>query len=68
MLEKEDIESYGTLYLDIAEALMASFYYTEALQLLVPLVKSRNFSLAATWLKHAECLTHLHMYDQVIFL
>ncbi|KAL1494431.1 hypothetical protein ABEB36_010030 [Hypothenemus hampei] len=66
MLIKDDLETYGMLYFDIAEALIASGYYKEALDLLLPLVKSKNFSLAAIWLKHAECLTHLKMYDQAI--
>lgn len=69
MLEKDDIETSGMVYFEIVEALMASavsdHYYKQALNLLIPLVKSKNFSLAAIWLKHAECLTHLQMFDQV---
>lgn len=65
MLEKDDMEVNGMLYFDIAEALMSSQYYQEALTILIPLVKTKNFSLAAIWLKHAECLTHLNLYDQV---
>ncbi|CAG9772201.1 unnamed protein product [Ceutorhynchus assimilis] len=66
MITNDDIEVNGMLYFDIAEALMASFLYAEALQLLIPLVKSKNFSLAGIWLKHAECLTQLRMYEQAI--
>lgn len=71
MLENDDIETCGMVYFEIAEALMASavsnHYYKQALNLLIPLVKSKNFSLAAIWLKHAECLTHLQIFDQVSF-
>ncbi|KAH1025547.1 hypothetical protein HUJ05_010253 [Dendroctonus ponderosae] len=66
MLEKDDMEVNGMLYFDIAEALMSSMYYKEALTILIPLVKTKSFSLAAIWLKHAECLTHLNLFDQAI--
>ncbi|KAF7267065.1 hypothetical protein GWI33_019667 [Rhynchophorus ferrugineus] len=66
MLENEDIEVYGMFFFEIAEALMASSYFKEALQLLVPLVKSKNHSLAAVWLKHAECLVSCNMPNEAI--
>lgn len=56
LLNEETVETIGDLYLDVAEALMLGHKYTDALRLLIPLVKSKNFSLAAVWLKHAECL------------
>ena len=54
-LKLEDPEISGDLYLDIAEALMGKADFQRALILLEPLVKSENFSLAAVWLRHAEC-------------
>lgn len=55
--DEENVEKNGDLYLDVAEALMSKGKYMEALQLLIPLIKSNNFSLAAVWLKYAECLS-----------
>lgn len=49
------LEEAGDCYLDIAEALMKEEQYQSALQLLDPLVKSENFSLAAIWMRHADC-------------
>lgn len=49
------VEEAGDCYLDIAEALMKEERFSDALRLLVPLVKSNNFSLAAVWLRHADC-------------
>lgn len=54
-LSVESAEMSGDLFLDIAEALMNKKEYKRALDLLEPLVNSRNFSLAAVWLRHAEC-------------
>lgn len=66
LLCMEDIEDIGDLFLDVAEALMQADKHIYALQLLVPLVKSKNFSLAAVWLKHAECLNSCGMDEQAI--
>lgn len=66
LLCEENIECIGDLYLDVAEALMVSKRPLDALKLLVPLVKSKNFSLAAVWLKHAECLEASNMDEQAI--
>ncbi|XP_060522764.1 general transcription factor 3C polypeptide 3 [Cylas formicarius] len=66
LLIATDVETYGGLHLDVAEALMASGLHREALSLLVPLVKSRNHSLAGVWLRHAECLSACGMPDQAI--
>lgn len=49
------VEDAGDCYLDIAEALIAERRYADALRLLVPLVRSDNYSLAAVWLRHADC-------------
>ncbi|XP_043277638.1 general transcription factor 3C polypeptide 3 isoform X2 [Venturia canescens] len=55
LLENEDPEVSGDLYLDIAESLMAKKEFERALTVLEALVNSKNFSLAAVWLRHAEC-------------
>ncbi|KAK2580192.1 hypothetical protein KPH14_012456 [Odynerus spinipes] len=54
-LLKEDPELSGDLFLDVAEAFMGKKEFQRALILLDPLVNSNNFSLAAVWLRHAEC-------------
>lgn len=56
LLIKDDKEEYGDLYLELAEALMKESYFEAALKLLCPLIESNNFSLAAVWLRYAECL------------
>nr|XP_023014510.1 general transcription factor 3C polypeptide 3 isoform X2 [Leptinotarsa decemlineata] len=64
MLIEDDVEMFGDLYLDVVEALMITDYQQEALKLLVPLVKSKSFSLAGVWLKYAECLAACEMLEQ----
>ncbi|XP_015118075.1 general transcription factor 3C polypeptide 3 [Diachasma alloeum] len=54
LLEEEDPEVSGDLFLDIAEALMAKKDYQRSLKFLEPLVNSKNYSLAAVWLRYAE--------------
>ncbi|XP_050510726.1 general transcription factor 3C polypeptide 3 [Diabrotica virgifera virgifera] len=66
MLIEMDVETCGDLYLDVVEALMTVGYFMGALKLLVPLVKSKNYSLAAVWLKYAECLASCDMIEQAI--
>lgn len=66
LLKKEDVEEIGDLYLDVAEALMSMNWHQDALKFLVPLVKSKKYSLAAVWLKHAECLNACEMYEEAI--
>ncbi|XP_076233596.1 general transcription factor 3C polypeptide 3 [Calliopsis andreniformis] len=51
----ENPEISGDLFLDIAETLMGKKEFDHALKLLDPLVNSTNYSLAAVWLRHAEC-------------
>ncbi|XP_043485979.1 general transcription factor 3C polypeptide 3-like isoform X1 [Polistes fuscatus] len=51
----EDPEVSGDLFLDVAESFMGKNEFQRALILLDPLVKSTHFSLAAVWLRHAEC-------------
>lgn len=61
-----DVEEAGDCYLDIAEALMKEERYREALKLLIPLVKSVNYSLAAVWLRHADCYRAINQIDEAI--
>lgn len=61
-----DVEDAGDCYLDIAEALMKEGKYREALKLLIPLVKSKNYSLAAVWLRHADCYRAINQIDEAI--
>lgn len=66
LLEDENVEHIGDLYLDVAENLMSMNRHADALKLLIPLIKSDNFSLAAVWLKYAECLQACSMTEQAI--
>lgn len=61
-----DVENAGDCYLDIAEALMKEERYNDAIKLLIPLVESKNFSLAAVWLRHADCHRAIGDYNQAI--
>lgn len=40
--------------------------YADALRLLDPLVKSQTFSLAAVWLRHADCLRAIEKFPEAI--
>ncbi|KAL7287404.1 hypothetical protein TKK_0018519 [Trichogramma kaykai] len=53
--EIENVEDCGDQYLDIAEAFMDKGEFERALLLLEPMVNSETYSLAAVWLRHAEC-------------
>lgn len=55
IFEHIELETAGDCYLDIAEALMGEKRYADALQLLGPLVRSKNYSMAAVWLRYADC-------------
>lgn len=66
VLVQEDVEVIGDLFLDVAEAFMSVNKPEEALKFLIPLVKSRNFSMAAVWLKHAECLKACGLHEQAV--
>ncbi|KFB41351.1 AGAP010426-PA-like protein [Anopheles sinensis] len=61
-----DPESDGDCYLDIAEALMKEQYYRFALRMLEPLIRSRKFSLAAVWLRYADCSRHVEENEKAI--
>ncbi|KAJ8894711.1 hypothetical protein PR048_000018 [Dryococelus australis] len=56
LLDNQDPEEAGDLFLDVAEALMVEEKYDVALKLLTPLIQSQNYGLAAVWLRQAECL------------
>lgn len=66
MIIEENVEEIGDLYLDVAEDLMITNMSLEALKLLVPLVKSTTYNLAAVWLKYAECLYNCDMLEQAV--
>lgn len=61
-----NVENAGDCYLDVAEALMKVERYNDAIRLLEPLVQSKNYSLAAVWLRHADCYRAIEHYDQAI--
>lgn len=56
----------GDCYLDVAEALMKMEQFGYAIQLLEPLLKSEKYSLAAVWLRHADCHRAIGEYDKAI--
>ncbi|XP_076755883.1 general transcription factor 3C polypeptide 3 isoform X1 [Xylocopa sonorina] len=62
----ENPEISGDLFLDLAEALMGKKEFKRALMLLDPLVNSDNYSLAAVWLRHAECWVGCKDLDKAI--
>ncbi|KAL1380810.1 hypothetical protein pipiens_013912 [Culex pipiens pipiens] len=66
ILTNINVEEAGDCYLDIAESLMKEESYHFALKLLVPLIKSENFSLAAVWLRYADCLRAIGDYNESI--
>lgn len=65
-IEFIDVETDGDCHLDIAEAFMKEHFFGNALRLLIPLVQSENFSLAAVWLRQADCYRGLGNYDMAI--
>lgn len=66
LLENEDVETSGDIYLDVEEALTSEGRHEEALRLLSPLVRSSRFSLPAVWLKYAQSLTALGRNQEAI--
>ncbi|XP_031635325.1 general transcription factor 3C polypeptide 3 [Contarinia nasturtii] len=61
-----NVTDAGDCYLDVAEALMKMDRYSEAIRLLEPLLKSQNYSLAAVWLRHADCYRAIGDCDKAI--
>nr|XP_019529322.2 general transcription factor 3C polypeptide 3-like [Aedes albopictus] len=66
ILTNINVEEAGDCYLDVAESLMKELHYHYALKLLVPLINSENFSLAAVWLRYADCLRAIGDYNEAI--
>lgn len=63
---ESDVESFGDLFLDLAEALAENSYHEQALSFLEILTRSHSFSMAAVWLKFANSLAALDRSDEAI--
>jgi len=50
-----NVDDYGDIFLDVAEALMEKKHFEEAVILFESLVGSQTYSLPAVWLKLANC-------------
>lgn len=61
-----NVEEAGDCYLDVAEALMKVERFRDAIRLLELLVQSKKYSLAAVWLRHADCYRALEEYEKAI--
>lgn len=61
-----NVSDAGDCYLDVAEALMKMERFRDAIRLLEPLLKSKNYSLAAVWLRHADCYRAIGDYAKAI--
>lgn len=66
MFLESDVETFGDIYLDVAEALVENGFHEQALKLLEVLTRSKTFCLAAVWLKYANSLSALHLTDEAI--
>ncbi|KAK3881600.1 hypothetical protein Pcinc_013982 [Petrolisthes cinctipes] len=65
LLMNEPEETFGDLYLDIAEAYMSAEFHEVALPLLRPLIKSERYSVAAVcWLRFGECLAAVDQMEE----
>lgn len=60
------VDNAGDCYLDVAEALISNDRYSDAIRLLEPLVQSKNYSLAAVWLRHADCYRAIDEIDKAV--
>lgn len=63
---ESDVESFGDIFLDLAEAFAENGHHHQALQFLEILTRSTSFSMAAVWLKYANSLTALDRTDDAI--
>lgn len=61
-----NVTDAGDCYLDVAEALMKTEQFSDAIRLLEPLLKSKNYCLAAVWLRHADCYRAIGDCDKAI--
>ncbi|XP_044587048.1 general transcription factor 3C polypeptide 3 isoform X2 [Cotesia glomerata] len=55
LLAYEEAEKFGDLFLDIVDGLMHVQEYTRALKFLELLIRCKNYSMPAVWLRYAEC-------------
>lgn len=65
-VEKFNVEQSGDLLFDIAEAFMQENLHSQAFLILDKLVKTEKFSMAAVWLRHAECLQVCRKFTEAI--
>lgn len=65
-LRNSDVECYGDIYLDVADALSENSRHELACDLLSALVNSSTFSLAEVWLKYAHCLSAMNLIEDAI--
>ena len=66
MLLDSDVEDYGDVYLDLAEAMAEQLYHSDALVLFEKLVHSHKFSMPAVWLKYADSLVAVDRIEDSI--
>ncbi|XP_055596294.1 general transcription factor 3C polypeptide 3 [Uranotaenia lowii] len=66
VLKHINVEEAGDCYLDIAESLMKEEQYHFALRMLRPLINSKNYSMAAVWLRYADCLRAMGDFNEAI--
>lgn len=66
LLDEDQVDENGDLYLDVAEALMEENRPHDALKLFLLLVKSNKYNLPAVWLREADCLRACEFYEQAI--
>lgn len=59
-------EQHGDLLFDIAEAFMQENLHLQAFAILDKLVRTEKFSMAAVWLRHAECLQVCRKFTEAI--
>lgn len=63
----QDVDVFGDLYLDVAEAYIALGDQDErAAEILVPLLGREEFSLEQIWIKYAECHDRLDKFDVAV--
>ncbi|CAG5083170.1 Similar to GTF3C3: General transcription factor 3C polypeptide 3 (Homo sapiens), partial [Cotesia congregata] len=55
LLAYEEAEKFGDLFLDIVDGLMHVQEYARALKFLELLIRCKNYSMPAVWLRYAEC-------------
>jgi len=61
-----DVEVYGDIYLDLAEAMAENDFHYNALILFERLVHSNKFSMAGVWLKYADSLVVVNRIEDSI--